>query len=74
MVVVLVVVVVVLPGLDGYYPEGQVRLMVETNSSDLGLKFSTFYFDFYYYVVSGLVGSFLISGLDQGSSGRRPDW
>ena len=69
------VVVAVPPGPDGYYPEGRVdRLMVETNSSDLGLKFLTFYFDFYYYVVSGLVDSFLISGLDQGSSGRRPDW
>ena len=72
--VVVAVVVAVSPGLDGYYPEGQVRLMVETNSSDLDLKFSTFYFDFYYYVVSGLVDSFLISGLGQGSSGRRPDW
>ena len=77
--VVAVVVVAVPLGLDGYYPGGQVEkyhLMVETNSSDLGLKFLTFYFDFYYYVVSGLVDSFLISGLDQGSSGRRPgsDW
>ena len=70
-----VVVVVVPPGPDVNCPEGRVekyRLMVETNSSDSDLKFLTFYFDFYYYVVSGLVGSFLVSGLDQGSSGRRP--
>ena len=71
---VVVVAVVGPPGQDGYYPGGQVRLMVETNSSDS--KFLTFYFDFCYYVVSGLVGSFFVSGLDQGSSGRRPglDW
>ena len=54
---VVVVVVVVLPGQVEVY-----RQMVETNSKSdlgLGLRFLTFYFDFYY-VVLGLVGSFLV--------------